>query len=126
MKIPVKLQELIHQPEAAILSISTLMGQKLTLVDCTNIAELTPEELDLIFTHIPQEWDYAEITEIFNPDTCTQTFTNQLLTYIDQRLGRTPQPSVITNYELQITNHQSRITNLLILMPYHKTNARAK
>ncbi|MFL0647810.1 hypothetical protein AB7310_08095 [Cylindrospermopsis raciborskii UAM/DH-BiRr] len=51
MKIPVKLQELIQQPEAAILSISTLMGQKLALVDCTNIAELTPEQLDLIFTH---------------------------------------------------------------------------
>jgi len=85
MKIPVKLQELIQQPEAAILSISTLMGQKLALVYCTNIAELTPEQLDLIFTHIPQEWDNKDITEIFNPDTCTQTFTNQLLVYIDQR-----------------------------------------
>ncbi|WP_417040379.1 DEAD/DEAH box helicase [Cylindrospermopsis raciborskii] len=105
MKIPVKLQELIQQPEAAILSISTLMGQKLALVDCTNIAELTPEQLDLIFTHIPQEWDDKDITEIFNSDTCTQTFTNQLLAYIDQRLGRTPQPSTITNYELRITNY---------------------
>ncbi|MFM7370747.1 MAG: DEAD/DEAH box helicase, partial [Sphaerospermopsis kisseleviana] len=62
-------------------------------------------QLDLIFTHIPQEWDDKEITEIFNPDTCTQTFTNQLLAYIDQRLGRTPKSSVITNYELQITNY---------------------
>ncbi|BAZ78851.1 DEAD/DEAH box helicase [Sphaerospermopsis kisseleviana CS-549] len=105
MKIPVKLQELIQQPEAAILSVSSLMGQKLALVDCTNIAELTAEQLDLIFTHIPQEWDNKEITEIFNPDTCTQTFTNQLLVYIDQRLGRTPQLSVITNYELRITNY---------------------
>ena len=42
MKISVKLQELIPQPEAAILSISSLMGQKLALVDCTNLASLTP------------------------------------------------------------------------------------
>ena len=105
MKIPVKLQELIPQPEAAILLISSLMGQKLALVDCTNIAELTPEQLNLIFTHIPPTWDYQELTEIFNPDTLTQTFTNQLIAYIDHRLGRTPTPSLITNYELRITNY---------------------
>jgi predicted DNA-binding protein (UPF0278 family) len=105
MKIPVKLQELIPQPEAAILSISSLMGQKLALVDCTNIAELTPEQLNLIFTHIPPTWDYQELTEIFNPETCTETFTNQLIAYIDHRLGRTPRPSLITNYELRITNY---------------------
>ena len=99
MKIPVKLQELIPQSEAAILLISTLMGQKLALVDCTNIAKLTPEQLNLIFTHIPPEWDYPEITEIFNPDTLTQTFTNQLIAYIDHRLGRTP--PTFFNYELR-------------------------
>lgn len=104
MKIPVKLQELIPQPEAAILLISTLMGQKLALVDCTSVAELTSEQLNLIFTHIPLEWDYPEITEIFNPDTLTETFTNQLIAYIDQRLGRTPQPSTITNYQSSITD----------------------
>jgi len=104
MKIPVKLQELIPQPEAAILLISTLMGQNLALVDCTNVAELTPEQLNLIFTHIPPEWDYVEIAEIFNTDTLTETFTNQLIAHIDQRLGRTPQPSTITNYQSPITD----------------------
>jgi hypothetical protein len=98
MKIPVKLQELIPQPEAAILLISSLMGQKLALVDCTNVAELTPEQLNLIFTHIPPTWDYQELTEIFNPDTLTETFAIQLCEYIDHRLGRTPTSSLITNY----------------------------
>jgi ATP-dependent helicase YprA (DUF1998 family)/very-short-patch-repair endonuclease len=126
MKILVKLQELIPQSEAAILLISSLMGQKLALVDCTNIAKLTPEQLNLIFTHIPPEWDYPEITEIFNPDTLTQTFTNQLIAYIDHRLGRTP--PTFFNYELRsrsvsdslrgvaignITNYELRITNYL-------------
>ncbi|MEY3255042.1 MAG: hypothetical protein RLZZ29_173, partial [Cyanobacteriota bacterium] len=104
MKIPVKLQELIPQPEAAILLISSLMGQKLALVDCTNVAEITPEQLNLIFTHIPLTWDYEELTEIFDPDTLTETFAIQLCEYIDHRLGRTPQPSLITNYELRTTN----------------------
>ncbi|QJB47241.1 DEAD/DEAH box helicase [Dolichospermum flos-aquae] len=102
MKIPVKLQELIPQPETAILSISSLMGQKLALVDCTNVAELTPEQLNLIFTHIPPTWDYQELTEIFNPNTLTETFAIQLCEYIDHRLGRTPKSSVITNYQSSI------------------------
>jgi hypothetical protein len=83
MKIPLKLQELISQPEIAILNISSLMGQKLALVDCTNIVTISPEQLDIIFTHIPPEWDYIELTEIFDPKTLTETFSNQLGQYID-------------------------------------------
>ncbi|WP_066423339.1 DEAD/DEAH box helicase [Anabaena sp. 4-3] len=97
MKIPVKLQELLQQPEAAILSISSLIGQKLALVDCTNIASVTSEQLNLIFTHIPQEWDYRELTEIFDTNTLTDTFINQLYQYIDQRLGRTPTQQTTTS-----------------------------
>ncbi|BAZ33788.1 DEAD/DEAH box helicase domain-containing protein (plasmid) [Cylindrospermum sp. NIES-4074] len=97
MKIPVKLQELLQQPEAAILSVSSLMGQKLALVDCTNIASITPEQLNLIFTHIPKEWDYKELTEIFDTNTLTETFINQLYQYIDQRLGRTPTQQTTTS-----------------------------
>ncbi|MFB2819689.1 DEAD/DEAH box helicase [Umezakia ovalisporum] len=97
MKTPVKLQELIHQPEAVILSFSTLMGQKLVLVDCTNITQLTPEQLDLIFTHIPQQWNYEELTEIFNPHSCTQSFTNQLLAYIHQPSKVTPTQQTTTS-----------------------------
>jgi hypothetical protein len=114
MKISVKLQELIPQPEAAILSISSLMGQKLALVDCTNVASLTPEQLNLIFTHIPPTWDYAELTEIFDADTLTETFAIQLCEYIDHRLGRTPKSSIITLAKLSRREHyQLPITDSL-------------
>ncbi|MDB9347164.1 DEAD/DEAH box helicase [Nodularia spumigena CS-588/05] len=114
MKIPVKLQELIPQPEAAILSISSLMGQKLALVDCTNVASLTPEQLNLIFTHIPPTWDYAELTEIFDADTLIETFAIQLCEYIDHRLGRTPKSSIITLAKLSRREHyQLPITDSL-------------
>ena len=104
MKIPVKLQELIPQPDVAILTISSLMGQKLAFVDCTNVIAVTPERLDLIFTLIPQEWDYVEISEIFDIDTLTETFANQLYQYIDHRLGRTPTPQTVTS---QLSNPES-------------------
>ncbi len=98
MKIPVKLQQLIQQPEAAILSISSLMGQKLALVDCTDVDSLPIEQLNLIFTHIPQEWDYIQLTEIFDADTLTKTFANQLIQYI------TPAQETAINSQLSIPN----------------------
>jgi len=96
MKIPVNLQELIQQPAATISSISTLMGQKSALVDCTNIASLTLEQLDLIFTHIPRTFDFIELTDIFDADTLTETFAAQLCQYIDHRLGRISTPQKAT------------------------------
>jgi hypothetical protein len=90
MKIPVGLQELSQQPEPAILPISSLTGQELALLDCSNIASITPEQLNLISIHIPQEWDYRELTEIFDTNTLTDTLINQLYQYVDKCLGRIP------------------------------------
>ncbi|MEH2273928.1 MAG: hypothetical protein V7K40_03720 [Nostoc sp.] len=43
MKITIKLQELLQQPENAILPISNLLPQKLALLDCTGVVAVTPE-----------------------------------------------------------------------------------
>lgn len=104
MKIAVKLQELLQQPETGILTISTLLAQKLGIIDCTGVHSVTTEQLNLIFTSIPKEWD-VELKEIFDPSTLTDTFTTQLSQYIDQRLGRTPKQSSITNYKPQTANY---------------------
>ncbi|MEH2373866.1 helicase-related protein, partial [Nostoc sp.] len=97
MKITVKLQELLQQPETGILTISTLLAQKLALLDCTGVDSVPTEQLNLIFTSISKEWD-VELKEIFDPSTLTDTFAAQLSQYIDQRLGRTQPQSSITNY----------------------------
>ncbi|MEH2453740.1 hypothetical protein [Nostoc sp.] len=95
MKINIKIQELLQQPENAILPISNLLSQKLALLDCTGVIAVTPEQLTLLFINIPQNWDIQEIAEIFDFSTITQTFQYQLQEWIDQRLGRTnPQVSV--------------------------------
>ncbi len=88
MAFTVKLQELLQQPENAILPISNLLGQKLASLDCTGVVAVTPEQLTLLFTGIPKDWDIQEIEEIFNFSTITQTFQYQLREWIDQRLGR--------------------------------------
>jgi hypothetical protein len=46
MKLPVKLQELLHQSEAVITSISTLLAQGSAILDCSEIESLTPDALN--------------------------------------------------------------------------------
>ncbi len=104
MAITVKLNELIQQPENAILSISTLLGQKLALLDCSGVVAVTPEQLTLLFTAIPETWQSTEIKEVFDFSTITPTFNHQLQDWINQRLGYIQPQTSITDYELTSTN----------------------
>lgn len=93
MKIPVKLQELLQQSETAIASISTLMGQGNAIVDCAGVEFLSPDQMLVLFSGIPIEWDFVELAEVFDPTTVTESFGTQLNEWIDQRLGRSTPPS---------------------------------
>ncbi|MEH2392917.1 MAG: DEAD/DEAH box helicase [Nostoc sp.] len=104
MKITIKLHELLQQPENAILPISNLLGQKLALLNCTGVVAVTPEQLTLLFTGIPQNWDIQEIEEIFEFSTIPQTFNYQLREWIDQRLGR-------TNHQIPAKSNSSSSTH---------------
>ncbi|NJL65633.1 MAG: DEAD/DEAH box helicase [Methylacidiphilales bacterium] len=111
MKIPVKLQELLQQPETAITSISALIGQGLALVDCSGVDTVTLEFLDLLFANIPQDWDFMQIAEVIDSTTLSDTFALQLSDYIDRRSGRTPENTkirdggAIASETLQNTNY---------------------
>lgn len=88
MKLPIKLQDLLQQSEATIGATSTLVGQKTAILDCTGVDSVTPEQLTLLFSSVPDNWDFAELGEVFDPSTLTDTFATQLSQWIDQRLGR--------------------------------------
>ena len=100
MKIPVKLHDLLQQNEVAIAATSTLIGQGLAIIDSTGVESITSEQLTLLFTGIPANWDFPELGEIFNASTLTETVANQLSQWIDHRLGRevelNPTPEPIT------------------------------
>ncbi|WP_207714140.1 hypothetical protein [Scytonema sp. UIC 10036] len=59
MKITIKLHDLLQQAESAITAASTFLSQKLAILDSTDVTCLTPEQLDLIFSAIPQDWDFV-------------------------------------------------------------------
>ncbi|AFZ11461.1 DEAD/DEAH box helicase domain-containing protein [Crinalium epipsammum PCC 9333] len=103
MKLTIKLQDLLKQNETAIAATSTLLGQGLAIINGTGVESITSEQLTLLFAGIPANWDFPELTEIFDASTLTETVANQLSQWIDQRLGRevelnpTPEPTTETS-----------------------------
>jgi hypothetical protein len=60
MKLPIKLQELLAQNSEAIAATSTLIGQGLVAIDCSQIQSLTDTQLTQLFIAIPPTWDYTD------------------------------------------------------------------
>lgn len=92
MKLPVKLQELLQQNEQTIVTISNLMGQGNAIVDCSGVEAIAPEQLTLLLSSIPAEWDLVELAQVLDQETLTDSFANQLTQEIDRRLGRDAKP----------------------------------
>nr|WP_263420053.1 DEAD/DEAH box helicase [Tolypothrix sp. PCC 7601] len=104
MKLPIKLQDLLQQNESAIVAASTFFSQKIALLDCTGVVTVTSEQLALLFSSIPEDWEFQEFSEILNLSTVNSIFNHQLQEWINQRLGHTQPQSSITNAELSNTN----------------------
>ncbi len=94
MKLPVKLHDLLQQSESSIASISTLMAQKNVLINGAGVERIPPEQLTLLLSGIPPEWDFVELAEVFDADTLTEAFAAQLSEEIDRRHGRSPAPTL--------------------------------
>ncbi|MBR8840740.1 MAG: DEAD/DEAH box helicase [Stigonema ocellatum SAG 48.90 = DSM 106950] len=91
MKLPIKLQDLLQQNESAITAASTFLSQKLAVLDCTDVVTVTAEKLALLFSGIPENWNFEELEEIIDFSTINPIFRYQLQQWIDQRLGVAPQ-----------------------------------
>ena len=100
MKLPIKLQDLLQQNESAIMAASTFLSQKLALLDCTGVVTVTSGQLALLFSSIPEDWDFKEFEELLNISTVNPIFNHQLQEWINERLGRTQSQPSVTNDEL--------------------------
>ncbi|WP_036484400.1 DEAD/DEAH box helicase [Myxosarcina sp. GI1] len=102
MKPTFKLKDLIQQGEAAIAATSTLIGQGMVAIDCSDVEFLTEEQFSQLFSGIPDSWDFVELAEVFNTNTLSNTLAQQFSEYCDRRHGRlsvSPDPSPDTNEE---------------------------
>lgn len=113
MKLLLPLKELLKQPESAILSISKLIAQGIYEIDCTDVESVSIEQLNLIFTEIPPDWDFDKLGEIFQPDSLTNNLGNQLSQYIDQRLGKQQLPNSSLKKPVNKSPQEESIPNSL-------------
>ena len=102
MKPTFKLKDLIQQGESAIAATSTLIGQGMVAMDCSDVEFLTEEQLTQLFSGIPDNWDFVELAEVFEANTFSDTLAQQFSEYCDRRQGRialTPSPSPVKKEE---------------------------
>ena len=92
MKVLVRLQELLQQSEDAMKPFLMLIGQGSAEIDCTGVKTLDSEQLDLLFSYAPENWDIADLWPIINVDTITDALASELEQWVNQRRGRTSEP----------------------------------
>lgn len=83
MKLPIQLSTLLQQNEAALSATSTFIAQGMAQVNCTDVEQIEPEKLELLFSAVPESWGQSELEQVFDLSTATPTLKSQLL----QRIG---------------------------------------
>ena len=90
MKIPVRLQDIKNNPEM-LAQTSTFLAQEMAILNCTEVESLTEEQLTILFSNIPQDWNFDRLGHVFDSDTFTDSFAEQLTEWFQNRSDR-PQP----------------------------------
>jgi superfamily II DNA/RNA helicase len=89
MKLPVKLQELLHQSEVVITPVSTLVAQGSAILDCTAVESIAADFLEQLFAALPIHWDIDDLEPNLEPSTVSPSLSHHLQHWFDQRHGRT-------------------------------------
>lgn len=84
-KPKIELQTLIRQGDAAIAAMSTLLGQKLAVLDCTGIELLTSAQMISLFSGIPTEWQFSELDEVIDDESLGDALSKQLRDWLRHR-----------------------------------------
>ena len=114
MKPRFYLKDLIKQGEAAIAAASGVLAQRIVILDCSEVELLTSEQINALFSAIPESWDFVDFASaiddedgVFDLGTFTDSFADQLLQHLNQKHGRTqfePEPpSSIVEIEVPAT-----------------------
>ena len=82
-KIP--LQSLIFQGEAAIAATSTLLGQKLAVLDCTGVESVNSAQMASLFSGISVDWKFEDLVEVIDIESLGDTFSEQLCAWVSNR-----------------------------------------
>ena len=84
-----RLSELLQQEDAAIAAISTLLGQRMAVLDCAAVESVDAGQMAKLFSGIPESWGFVELADVVDTASMTETFAEQLSQWIEKRGFRT-------------------------------------
>jgi O-acetyl-ADP-ribose deacetylase (regulator of RNase III) len=85
MELVFQLQDLLQQGDSAIEAASRLLGHNMALLDCLGVETLTPGQMELLFTEIPQDWDFWKFSELIVGGSLSNSLAHQINEYISQQ-----------------------------------------
>jgi O-acetyl-ADP-ribose deacetylase len=85
MKPVFKLQDLTQQGEAALAAVSSLLGKQMAVIDCSTTESLTPGQLNLLLTDIPETWDFLALNECIETGTLCDSLAQQISGWLSER-----------------------------------------
>lgn len=95
------LKNLLPNGAAAISAISTLMGLKAAVLDCTDVESLTEEQLGALFSAIPQDWKLDDLKKVIDFNTVAPTLAAQFEAVLKpEPPAETVEPTVATSSPL--------------------------
>lgn len=85
MKPTFKLSDLLQQGDASIAAISTLLGQRLAVLDCSEVESVSAAQMARLFAGIPEAWEFIELAEVIDAASLTETLAEQLSQWVEKR-----------------------------------------
>jgi superfamily II DNA/RNA helicase len=67
----------------ALQALSQMLVNGMVKLDCSNVDSLTEEQLEALFSAIPNDWGFEELGEVIDADTLSHTLSQQLVQYLE-------------------------------------------
>ncbi|WP_129676526.1 hypothetical protein [Candidatus Chloroploca sp. Khr17] len=85
MSVPLRLADILPKGDAALQALSQALAQQVFVLDWTEVATITPAQLDALFAAVPATWGFVEFAEVLDTATLQPTVAEQLSAWVEDR-----------------------------------------
>jgi hypothetical protein len=91
-KPQLRLHDLLAQGESALAAVSTLLGQKLAVLDCSGVEALSLGELATLFSGIPAAWQFVDLDEVIDASSLSEPLAIQICQWVNGDFAELEKP----------------------------------
>lgn len=83
--ITVKLSSILRAGQPAIADASVKLARCQIRLDCSEVRELTPADLEFLLVAIPNDWEFVELAEVIDTQTLSPMLAAQFTAWVERR-----------------------------------------